>query len=226
MNREAWRVTVHGVTKSRTQLSDWITTPWLYHLTASVQISSMNYTGLVRQQTSRTFSSSQTQILSPLNTHSPSHSPHDTHSPPFCVWIWPIWRPLISDMRQDLSFCVWLASPSIMSSRFMHLFMKVAQSCPTLCNPMDCSLPWSSIGGILQARILEWVAISLAGVNISFLRLSNVSLDGLNAFCLSNNPWTFRLLPSLHYCEYFCSEHGSHEGFIPRWLMFKSIDFK
>ena len=187
MNREAWRVTVHGVAKSQTQLSGWSTTSWLYHLTASVQISSVNYTGLVRQQISRTFSSSQTQILSPLNSRSPSHSPHDTHSPPFCVWIWPLWRPLISDMRQDLSFCVWLASPSIMSSRFIHL---------------------------------------LAGVNISFLRLNNISLDGLTSFCLSNNPWTFRLLPSLRYCEYFCSEHGSHEGFIPRWLMFKSIDFK
>ena len=37
--------------------------------------------------------------------------------------------------------------------------MLVTQSCPTLCNPMDCSLPGSSIQGILQARILEWVAI-------------------------------------------------------------------
>ena len=35
----------------------------------------------------------------------------------------------------------------------------VAQSCLTLCNPMDCSLPGSSVHGILQARILEWVAI-------------------------------------------------------------------
>ena len=33
-----------------------------------------------------------------------------------------------------------------------------AQSCPTLCDPMDCSLPGSSVHGILQARILEWVA--------------------------------------------------------------------
>ena len=36
---------------------------------------------------------------------------------------------------------------------------EVSQSCLTLCNPMDCSLPGSSIHGILQARILEWVAI-------------------------------------------------------------------
>ena len=35
-----------------------------------------------------------------------------------------------------------------------------AQSCLTLCNPMDCSLPGFSVHGILQPRILEWVAIS------------------------------------------------------------------
>ena len=38
--------------------------------------------------------------------------------------------------------------------------LKLLQSCLTLCYPMDCSLPVSSIHGILQARILEWVAIS------------------------------------------------------------------
>ena len=36
----------------------------------------------------------------------------------------------------------------------------VAQSCPTLCDPMDGSFPGSSFHGIIQARILEWVAIS------------------------------------------------------------------
>ena len=57
-----------------------------------------------------------------------------------------------------------------------HLFKKIrdtkgtfhaseseaAQSCPTLCDPMDCSLPGSSLHGILQARVLEWVAISFS----------------------------------------------------------------
>ena len=37
--------------------------------------------------------------------------------------------------------------------------VKVAQSCPTLCNSMDCSPPGSSVHGILQAGIMEWVAI-------------------------------------------------------------------
>ena len=39
---------------------------------------------------------------------------------------------------------------------------EVAQSCPTLHDPMDCSLPGSSIHGIVQARVLEWVAIAFS----------------------------------------------------------------
>ena len=39
---------------------------------------------------------------------------------------------------------------------------EVAQSCPTLCSPVDCSLPGSSIHGIFQARVLEWGAISFS----------------------------------------------------------------
>ena len=42
------------------------------------------------------------------------------------------------------------------------LARSVAQLCLTLCDPMDCSLPGSSVHGILQARILEWVAISFS----------------------------------------------------------------
>jgi len=38
---------------------------------------------------------------------------------------------------------------------------EVAQSCQTPSDPMDCSLPGSSIQGIFQARVLEWVAIAL-----------------------------------------------------------------
>ena len=40
--------------------------------------------------------------------------------------------------------------------------MLAAQLGPTLCDPMDCSPPGSSVHGILQARILEWVAISFS----------------------------------------------------------------
>ena len=40
-----------------------------------------------------------------------------------------------------------------------------AQSCPTLSNPTDCSLPGSSIHGIFQARVLEWGAIAFSDIN-------------------------------------------------------------
>ena len=39
---------------------------------------------------------------------------------------------------------------------------EVAQSCPTLHDPMDCSLPGSSVHGIFQARVLEWGAITFS----------------------------------------------------------------
>ena len=39
---------------------------------------------------------------------------------------------------------------------------EVAQSCPTLFDPMDCNVPHSSVHGIFQARVWEWVAISFS----------------------------------------------------------------
>ena len=41
---------------------------------------------------------------------------------------------------------------------------EVAQSCPALSDPMDCGLPGSSVHGIFQARVLEWVAIAFSKV--------------------------------------------------------------
>ena len=54
--------------------------------------------------------------------------------------------------------CVWQLDKILNESESVKLL--VAQSCPTLCDPMDCSQPDSSVHGILPARILEWVAIS------------------------------------------------------------------
>ena len=49
------------------------------------------------------------------------------------------------------------------SSPALHwMWSEVSQSCPTLCNPMDCSLPGSSVHGIFQAIVLEWIAISFS----------------------------------------------------------------
>ena len=57
-----------------------------------------------------------------------------------------------------------IISSNIFSGPFSLLlkWSEVTQSCPTLCDPMDCSPPGSSVHGIFQARVLEWVAISFS----------------------------------------------------------------
>ena len=52
----------------------------------------------------------------------------------------------------------------------------VAQSCLTLCDPMDCSPPGSSIHGVFQVRVLEWGAIALAIDKLCFLNSKNENL--------------------------------------------------
>ena len=66
-----------------------------------------------------------------------------------------------------------------------------SQSCPTLCDPMDYSLPGSSIHGILQARLLEWVAIS-------FSRGSSRPRNGACVSCIAGSLficWAIRKSP-------------------------------
>ena len=77
-----------------------------------------------------------------------------------------------------------------MGCHFLLQCMKVksesedAQSCPTLRDPMDCSLPGSSIHGIFQARVLEWGAIaSSVGLNEAFNIHSSRS-PSAQSFCL------------------------------------------
>ena len=78
---------------------------------------------------------------------------------------------------------------------------EVAQSCPTLSDPMDCSLPGSSVHGIFQARVLEWGAIAVSEVNVRYtqrcqfiqipfpletnLMSKNVSINGYTSIIFS-----------------------------------------
>ena len=68
---------------------------------------------------------------------------------------------------------------------------EVAQSCPTLCNPMDCSLPGSSVHGIFQARVLEWVATAFSRIYDVFLKLPCFLYDLTNAGNLKSVPLSF-----------------------------------
>ena len=55
-------------------------------------------------------------------------------------------------------------------------FSSVAQSCPTLRDPMDCSLPGSSVHGIFQARVLEWGAIAFSTGHFLVEAIFNLTL--------------------------------------------------
>ena len=61
---------------------------------------------------------------------------------------------------------------------------KLLQSCPTLCDPMDYSPPGSSVHGILQARILEWVVIPSPG-GLALLQLIRLSKNANLIMCVT-----------------------------------------
>ena len=73
---------------------------------------------------------------------------------------------------------------------------KVAQSCPTLCDPMDCSLPGSSIHGIFQARVPEWGAIAFSDFAFLLLLLSHFSRVRL---CVTPQTAAHQAPPSLGF---------------------------
>ena len=76
---------------------------------------------------------------------------------------------------------------------FLWIQDQVVQSCPTLCDPMDCSLPGSSVHGIFQATVLEWIAIS-------FSRGSSQPRDQTLVSCIVDRHftvWTTREIPML-----------------------------
>ena len=69
---------------------------------------------------------------------------------------------------------------------------EVAQSCPTLSDPMDCSLPGSSVHGIFQARVLEWGAIASSDLHFAarlFLLHIFLFLKINKYFQLKRNPF-------------------------------------
>ena len=80
--------------------------------------------------------------------------------------------------QQPAMFCHPWDSPGKNTGAGCHFLLQrmkvkseseVAQSCPTLSDPMDCSLPGSSIHGIFQARVLEWGAIAFSAKGTDFL---------------------------------------------------------
>ena len=83
----------------------------------------------------------------------------------------------------------------------MKVKVPVAQSCLTLCGLMDCSPPGSSVHGILQARILEWVAIPFSSESSQPRDQSQVSCVEDRFFTI----WAFTLLQSFSHVWLFAN---------------------
>ena len=88
------------------------------------------------------------------------------------------------------------------------------QSCPTLCDPIDCGPPGSPVPGILQSRTLEWVAISFSKAWKWKVKVKSLSHVGLFA-----TPWTaaYQAPPSLGFSR---QEHWSGVP-LPRLLSYR-----
>ena len=87
--------------------------------------------------------------------------------------------------------------------------MSLDQSCPTLGNPMDCSLVGSSVHGIFQARILEWVAISFSS------KMYSVQFSSVAQLCLTLCDPMNRSTPGLpvyHQLPEFTQTHAHGVG--------------
>ena len=85
-----------------------------------------------------------------------------------------------------------LYNRSLLVIYFIFSEIEVARSCPTLCDPMDCSLPGSPVHGIFQARVLEWVSIS-------FSRRSSQPRDWTRVFCIVGRCFTIHPLEGWIY---------------------------
>ena len=76
-------------------------------------------------------------------------------------------------------------SLKLFKPQLTHCYAKSRQSCPTLCDPMDGNPPGSPVPGILQARTLEWVAISFSNAWKWKVKVKSLSRVGL-----FTTPWT------------------------------------
>ena len=103
-------------------------------------------------------------------------------------------KALYSQQKQDWELTVAQITNSLFPNAATAA--KSLQSCPALCDPIDCSPPGSAVPGILQARILEWVAISFSN---AWKR--KVKMKLLSCVRLLVTPWTaaYQYPPSMDF---------------------------
>ena len=98
-------------------------------------------------------------------------------NPPNCMWLFyivrlimfPLWLAIVIIflffvhwLWKLINFFYYCDYITIIHLKPLYHESEVTQSCPTLCDPMDCSLSGSSVHGIFQAKVLEWIAISFS----------------------------------------------------------------
>ena len=157
MDRGAWWATVHGVTQSLTWLK-WLST----------------YARALYIIIDKLIVSLKKVLLSP-SYHWGIEKLGNLYNVTKLIGIKLILKPKSSRI-QSLGFSL---------TRFAAAAAKSLQSCPTLCNPIDGSPPGSPIPGILQARTLEWVAISFSNA-----RKGKVKVKSLSRVRLLATSWT------------------------------------
>ena len=132
MDREAWCAVVHGVTESQTQLSNEHFNTYVWRR--------------------------QDPCAASLLTRSSLCPQGDENDDLYCRTC----RQFFSSLHNKREHLLGKQHLQTLTGNQLSCCCLVAQLWPALCHPMDCSLPGSSVHGISQPRILEWVAISLA----------------------------------------------------------------
>ena len=90
---------------------------------------------------------------------------------------------------------IMVPSTEVAVTLYVHMYVLVTQLCPTLCKLMDCSPSGSSVHGILQARILEWIAIP-------FSRGCFWPRDQTWVFCTAGRFFTILATSKVHWSLY------------------------
>ena len=127
----------------------------------------------------------------------------------FLVWLPWLGLPVLKWWEWAFLSCSWSKKKSFSLLRMVLAvglsLHSVNQSCLALCDPLDCSLPDSSVHGIFQARILEWIAIYSSSKGSSRLRdwtrISCVSCTAGGFFTAEplRKPRGCHIWPSLHW---------------------------
>ena len=157
-------------------------------------------------------------LCNPMDCRPPGSSVHGIFQARILEWVATSFSRISSQPRDwtqvslivDRCFTIWATRESE---------SEVTQSCPTLCDPVDCSPPGSSVHGILQARILEWVAIS-------FSRGSSRPRDWTQVSCIAGrrfNIWAIRGYSKCEDAEVNVSSNINPLHKQPLWMFFVGI---